>query len=86
MLKKILFLLLLLFTLVQGAWGTDTKREVVYYNSWEMDKVEDIAHGLIAKGSLVADEEWFLGLFYFYKGNYEKATYYMQKPEGLLDY
>ena len=77
MFKKILFLLLFLFILVHGAWGIDTEKGVVYYNAWEMDKVEDIAHGLLTKGSLKADEEWFLGLFYFYNGNYEKATYHL---------
>lgn len=82
MVKKTLFLLLFSLILVDGAWGTDVDKGVVYYNSWEMDKVEDIAEGLLTKGSLEADEEWFLGLFYFYSGNYEEALYYLENASG----
>ncbi len=81
MFKKLLFLLIFfLLILVTEIWGSDVvDKAFVYYNTWEMEKVEPAAKELIKKSSLETDEEWFLGVLYFSQGDYKNSIYYLGK-------
>ncbi|MFH1784337.1 MAG: tetratricopeptide repeat protein [bacterium] len=78
--KKILFVFLIMLLIMPSGVRANINiedTEVIYYNEWEIDKVTPIARQLLEKDKLAPEEEWFLGLFYFYQGEYNNALKHM---------
>lgn len=84
MFKKLIPGLFLLIALWLGLGRSEEalNKNYIYLETWQMDKIENTAQELLAKKSLAAEEEWFLGLFYFYSGDYRKAIYYLKNAGG----
>jgi tetratricopeptide (TPR) repeat protein len=80
-----LFFVLLIPLLPATSRGDEfLRKNYVYLETWQVDKIENTANAIMAKKHLDPDESWFVGLYYFYQGNYPKAYSYLKSASSQV--